>query len=175
MINYYVFVRQKGCLDPNDVIYHVKVGTSDREFAKLCLVKEFCKDCGHYFRKRGNETDIAMDFLHRSVFKGIPSYKLDFRKATLTISQLYQMIIDDTFDAFESNLASTLSQQYFYFKDNPKWRINHKSYVLQRELAISTRKYLSHSKESQSIQVAIATCLILILFMIESYLTGIGL
>lgn len=171
----FYFIRQMAKFDTNDVLYVVYVGTSVNEFSKYCQVREISKDCGYYFEPVSTISDQALDNLHKSVFKGLPKWKISFRSQSVSISKLYKMIEEDSFAKNEANMASSLDLQYFYFKHNPEWREAHSSYVLRREFANSTRKNLSQSKRDDLVSALIGAGLFLVLYLIECYLNGMGI
>ena len=172
MKRYYYFVRNLNGFGPDDVVYKVAVGSSMREHAKLTLVSEFAKDCGMYFHPVSDVSDRAIDSLANSLFKGTSFALMHLRRANVSISGLYQMIVDDSFTAFEKNLAepsakirllSLLSPSFFF--------INHTSNS-NTTCQPRRRKYLSLAEGSENTRVLIGVCLILVLFMLAGYLEG---
>lgn len=104
MKNYYVFVRNLGSFTHDSVVYTVTVGQSRRELVKLALVQEYVRDCGLYFHKRSDTTDRTLENLANGLFKGSSFASLHLRRVQVTISRLYELIIDDSFTEFENNL-----------------------------------------------------------------------
>lgn len=172
MKRYYYFVRNLNGFCPDDVIYKVAVGSSMREHAKMVLVSEFARDCGMYFQPVSDVSDRAISSLANSLFKGTSFALMYLRKANVSISDLYQMIVDDSFVTFEKNLSEpatkfrllSLISPSFFFINQPSKCIT--------TCQPSRSKYLSHAKGLQNTNVAIAFCLILGLFMLAGYLEG---
>ena len=161
MKRYYYFVRNLNGFGSDDVVYKVAVGSSLREHAKMVLVSEFAKDCGMYFQQVSDVSDRAISSLANSLFKGTSFALMYLRRANISISDLYQMIVDDSFVTFEQNLTepatkfqllSLLSPSFFF--------INQPSKCIT-SCQPSRSKYLSHAKGSQNASVAIAFGLIL--------------
>lgn len=172
MKRYYYFVRNLNGFDSDDVVYKVAVGSSMREHAKMVLVSEFARDCGMYFQPVSDVSDRAISSLANSLFKGTSFALMYLRRANVSISDLYQMIVDDSFVTFERNLTepatkfrllSILSPSFFF--------INQPSKCIT-SCQPSRSKYLSSAKGSENTQVLISVCLILGLFLLASYLEG---
>lgn len=172
MKRFYYFVRNLNGFCPDDVVYKVAVGSSMREQAKMVLVSEFAKDCGMYFQPVSDVSDRAIESLANSLFTGSAFALMYLRRADISISDLYRMIVDDSFTTFEKNLAEptaklrllSLLSPSFYFINQPSKCIT--------SCQPSRSKYLSHAKGSQNTSVAIAFGLILGLFMLAGYLEG---
>lgn len=172
MKRYYYFVRNLNGFGSDDVVYKVAVGSSLREHAKMVLVSEFAKDYGMYFQQVSDVSDRAISSLANSLFKGTSFALMYLRRANVSISDLYQMIVDDSFITFEQNLTepatkfrllSLLSPSFFFF--------NQPSSCITK-CQPSRSKYLSHAKGSENTHVLISVCLILVLFMLAGYLEG---
>lgn len=172
MKRYYYFVRNLNGFGSDDVVYKVAVGSSMREHAKIILVSEFARDCGMYFQPVSDVSDRAISSLANSLFKGTSFALMYLRRANISISDLYQMIVEDSFTTFEKNLAepttklrllSLLSPSFFF--------INQPSKCITT-CQPSRSKYLSHAKGSENTLVLISVCLILGLFMLAGYLEG---
>lgn len=172
MKRYYYFVRNLNGFGSDDVVYKVAVGSSMREHAKMVLVSEFAKDCGMYFQPVSDVSDRAIDSLANSLFKGTSFALMYLRRANVSISDLYQMIVDDSFTTFEKTLCepatkfrllSLLSPSFFFF-NQPS--------VCNTSCQPRRRKYLSLAEGSENTRVFIGVCLILVLFMLAGYLEG---
>lgn len=172
MKRYYYFVRNLNGFCPDDVVYKVAVGSSMREHAKMILVSEFARDCGMYFQPVSDKSDRAVSSLANSLFKGTSFALMYLRRANVSISDLYQMIVDDSFITFERNLTepktkfrllSLLSPSFFF--------INQPSKCIT-SCQPSRSKYLSPAEGSENTHVLISVWLILGLFMLAGYLEG---
>lgn len=172
MKRYYYFVRNLNGFCSDDVVYKVAVGASLREHAKLVLVSEFAKDCGMYFQPVSDVSDKAIDSLANSLFKGTSFALMYLRRANISISELYKLIIDDSFLAFEKSLTepatkfrilSLLSPSFFFINQPPKCITSCQP---------SRSKYLSHAEGSENTRALIGAWLILVLFLLAGYLEG---
>lgn len=172
MKRYYYFVRNLNGFSPDDVVYKVAVGSSMREHTKMVLVSEFAKDCGMYFQPVSDVSDRAIDSLANSLFKGTSFALMYLRRADVSISELYQMILDDSFIAFEQTLCepatkfrllSLLSPSFFF--------INQRSNC-NTSCQPSKSKYLSLAEGAENTRVLIGVWLILGLFLLAGYLEG---
>ena len=125
----YYFVRKAGGLTAGITIYHVWVGTSQREQTKKKLVEEFCKDNSLPFTIWGALVDSLIDqFTDKFKADGC-KYAKPYRTASVSISQLYRMIIDDSFERFEANNLPSAFEIYINHYSDPEYiqRQNKKS------------------------------------------------
>lgn len=170
MKSYFWFVRQMHGFGVDDVVYKVSVGSSMREQAKLALVQEYAKDCGMYLERVSDSSDMAISNLAKSLFKDSSLANLYLRRANLTISQLYKIIIDDSFEKFEKSvtfshshalLLSLISPSSFYHQKQ-----SHSNTICQPY----RRKNLSQSGGNEITNVLIKAGFILALFLLSGYL-----
>lgn len=142
----YCFIQTKGLLGPEMFIYVVWAGSSLRESAKLSLVEEYCRDQGFYFKKWGDVVDSALDEVRKSVGKGANGGRFAFKMISVTIHELYNLIIDDSFGAIEKNYCETQAGIRFMFGDTIRYHeaMNQQN-VIQRANPLR-RKNLSSEK-----------------------------
>lgn len=172
MKRYFYFVRNLHGFCANDVVYKVGVGSSLRECAQVELIRQFATDCGCYFRLVSDKSDRAINCLAESLFPDSKFALLHLRRANLSVTELYRLIVEDSFATFERDLhesrskfqlLSNLSPTFFYH--------NHKSNCIT-SCQPNRRKYLSPAKGSENTQVALAIGVIIVLFLISGYLEG---
>lgn len=173
MKHYYYFVRNLNGFSSDDVVYKVAVGSSMREHVKFELVNQYAKDCGMYFRLVSVESDCAISQLAKNLFTGTLFSEMHLRRANISIAQLYEMIIDDSFVFFESSLTESSSKIQLLNLISPSFRYQNSHPHCDTTCQPYRRKYLSHGKGSLNTQVLIGFCLILVLFMLSGYLEGI--
>lgn len=172
MKRYYYFVRNLNGFGSNDVVYKVAVGSSMREHAKMILVSEFARDCGMYFQPVSDKSDRAISSLANSLFKGTSFALMYLRRANISISDLYQMIVDDSFTTFEKNLAEPTAKLRLLSLLSPSFFFINQPSKCNTTCQPSRSKYLSHAKGSENTHVLISVWLILGLFMLAGYLEG---
>ena len=172
MKRYYYFVRNLNGFSPDDVVYKVAVGSSMREHAKLILVSEFAKDCGMYFQPVSDVSDRAIDSLANSLFKGTTFALMYLRRADVSVSDLYQMIVDDSFIAFEKTLCEPATKFRLLSLLSPSFFFINQPFNCNTSCQPRRRKYLSLAKGSENTRVLISVWLILVLFMLAGYLEG---
>lgn len=167
----YCFLRSRGNLSPGDVIYQVWVGSYLREFTKLRLVQEYCKDCGLYFEKWSLEVDSRLD-REKSRFQ--PSGNLlssPFLSASISIDKLYAMIIDDSFSAFEKTLNLTPIEKWCRYRQTIQYcQSVNKSNVLHHAYP-HVRKNLSSSNGVEGYKAACGFAGILVLIVLDIIMT----
>lgn len=103
----YFFVRHSGGLSVGETIYHVWVGSSEREKTKLALVQAYCKDNDLPMVLWSHEVDSLIEsFMEKHKADGCELAK-PYRTASVTINTLFHLILDDSFNKFEAqNYAS---------------------------------------------------------------------
>lgn len=171
----YVFVHVVGKFSPNDVVYHVHVGESERDCAQLALIKEFCRDCGFYLKERGRDTDIMTDNLAKSVFPDALIPRLHLRFVSISVSECYRRIIDDEWSDIET--SNVRSKSYFHILSRTSDNIYSPSIrpkAIKRP-AFRTRKNLSPMLEEELTRVALSFAIIAFLFLLVGYLDGLQL
>ena len=172
MKRYYYFVRNLNGFGSDDVVYKVAVGSSMREHAKMVLVSEFARDCGMYFQPVSDMSDRAINSLANSLFKGTSFALMYLRRANISISDLYQMIVDDSFVTFEKNLAEPTTKLRLLSLLSPSFLFLNQPIKCITSCQPSRSKYLSHDEGSENTQVLISVWLILGLFLLAGYLEG---
>lgn len=117
----FYFVRHSGGLNVGETIYHVWVGTSLREKAKQKLVEIFCRENDLPFVP----WSLAVDSL---IEQQMAKYKADgckgrypYRTASITISKLYQLIIEDSFERFEADNLPSKFEIYINHYNDPEY------------------------------------------------------
>lgn len=172
MKRYYYFVRNLNGFCSNDVVYKVAVGSSMREQAKLVLVSEFAKDCGMYFQPVSDVSDRAIESLANSLFTGSSFALMYLRRADISICDLYQMIVDDSFLTFEKNLTEPTTKFRLLSLLSPSFLFLNQPSKCNTTCQPSRSKYLSHAEGSENTHVLISVWLILGLFILAGYLEG---
>lgn len=172
MKHYYYFVRNLNGFSSGDVVYKVAVGSSMREHVKFELVNQYARDCGMYFRLVSVESDCAIGQLAKNLFAGTLFPEMHLRRANISIAQLYEMIIDDSFVYFESSLTETRSKIRLLNLISPSFLFQNSHPHCITTCQPYRRKYLSHAEGSENTRALIGFCLILVLFMLSGYLEG---
>lgn len=115
----YCFIRDFGRMRPGSYVYHVKVGSSDREQIKFALVQNYCQDVGIYFKKWSCEVDKTLCLAEKAWPSkwGLPISP--FQHVSISIYELYKLIIEDAFETFESRPHATPAQSFFYRQFDP--------------------------------------------------------
>lgn len=168
----YLFARNLGRFSREDVLYIVSVGSSQREQVKFDLVQEYCKDCGIYFQPVSDRTDTVIRNLASSLFSGCLWPSLMVRKATVSITQLYDMIIDDSFIAFE--MSHHPQRHFFHLMHHIDPHFLHHFPISKSNTLLPTqrRKNLKSSERESIGQAIIGFCLILLTFVVAGYICG---
>lgn len=173
MKHYWYFVRKVSGFTPDDVIYKVAVGNSMRETAKCELIKSYAMDCGLYFNPVCDNSDQAIYELAKSLFPSSDFPMMYLRRANVSVNQLYDMIIDDSFGSFEE--ALTVPKTIFKTLSllSPDFLRTHSHLSSITQSPTLRRKYLSHLYGSDVKKALWGFGLILAMFLLSGYLEGI--
>ena len=169
----YLFVRTMNHFSVNDVVYHVWVGNSQRELTQLALVQCYCKDCGLFMQPWSDRTAKSVQNLANGLFPGTSASIFLLKRADVTISELYEMILDDSFTAYEKRLARPKGWQTILTLFDPSFQRLQTQSNCNTSCLPLIRKYLSDGMEDNLFKTAIAFCLILALFLTSGFLEGI--
>lgn len=169
----YLFVRQVNHFTMDDVLYHVRVGSSQRELTQLSLVQNYCKDCGLFMQPWSDTTAKSVQNLANGLFPGTSASIFLLKRADVTISELYQMILDDSFTAYEKKLARPKGWQTILTLFDPSLQRYQTQSKCNTSCLPLIRKYLSDGMKDDFTRATIAFCLILALFLTSGYLEGI--
>lgn len=170
----YCFLRSSGKLCPGDVVYQVWVGSFLREFTKLTLVQEYCKDCGLYFEKWSPMVDSRLDEMKSRYVSSGNVLTTPFLSASITIDKLYAMIIDDTFDSFEASLFLTSTEKWQRYRQTIRYHLSlSKSNVLQN-VNPSVRKNLSLRNRHEVQKTLFLFLCLVVLIIIDAIVTNLA-
>lgn len=170
----YCFLRSGGLNSPEDFIYIVWVGSSLRELAIKSLVEEYARDCGLYFKRWSLLVDSDID-------KASSRYKADgnglgfaFRTISISIQELSNLIVDDSFDALEKAYTMSDAEKWCRFHNSIEYvsAVN-RSNVIQNA-SPSLRKYLSLAKKSQRVRVVACFIGMMMIFALDALVSHIG-
>lgn len=164
----YCFLRSRGNLSPGDVIYQVWVGSYLREFTKLTLVQEYCKDCGLYFEKWSPLVDSHLDAMKSRYQSDGNVFSSPFVSASITIDKLYALIIDDGFAAFEKSLNLTPFEKWCRYRQTIRYHQSIKTNNVIPHAYPHVRKNLSLSNRHEGLKAACCLVGVLILLALDA-------
>lgn len=156
------------------VVYYVKVGASSRQQTKYALVREYCKDCGLYFEPISCTSDDAIRSLEDSLFSGSNRFARKLRRVTISIDELYTLIIDDSFVSFEQSLAEKKGYSYFRSMVDPSFFFAQNKLKKIKIPASPVRKYLKYGQGAPVNLFLINSVAVLIVWLITAYLESRG-
>lgn len=158
---------------PDSFIYHVYVGISWREQAKAKLIEEFCKDNGMYFRKWSQTVDSGIQNAEKQFRSyGSPTSR-PFNHAHVSVNDLYQMIIDDSFDRYEANFKPSKLSLLLHFHNSIPFTRYHNRFPSITTCPPHRRKNLSSGKLAESRVTIGAMIGILCLIILDTIVTNI--
>lgn len=174
MVHYWYFFRELCRPSVESVVYYVKVGASSRQQTKLTLVREYCKDCGLYFEPISCTSDDAIRNLEKSLFSGSNWFARKLRRVTISIDELYTLIIDDSFVSFEQTLAEKKSYSIFRSMVDPSFFFAQSKIKKIKTPASPLRKYLKYGKGDPANSFLINSVAVLIVWLITAYFESRG-
>ena len=155
-------------------MYVVWVGSSLRELAIKSLVEEYARDCGLYFKRWSPQVDSDIDKASSRYLTDANGLGFAFRSISISIQELSNLIVDDSFDAMKKAYTMSQSEKWCRFRNSIEnvSALNH-SFVIQNA-SPSPRKYLSLAKKSQRVRVVACFIGIVILFALDALVSHIG-
>ena len=139
-----------------------------REQTKFALVHEFCEDAGIYFRRWSDDVDKALAFAANSWTSPLELISSPFRHVTINIETLYQLIIDDSFESFESKVPMTKSELYLRFINDPQDIIRKSNRFCNTACPSSKGKNLSFDRLTDGGKFWVGSLLILLIFLADA-------
>lgn len=170
----YCFLRSSGLSSPEDFVYVVWVGSSLRELAIKSLVEEYAKDTGLYFKRWSREVDSDIDKASSRYLTDANGLGFSFRSISISIQELSNLIVDDSFGALEKAYTMSASEKWCRFRNSIEYvsAIN-RSIVIQHA-SPSLRKYLSLAKKSQRVRVVACFVGVLMILALDALVSHVG-
>lgn len=170
----YCFLRSSGLSNPDDFIYIVWVGSSLRELAIKSLVEEYARDTGLYFKQWSQDVDSYIDKARSRFRTDANGLGFAFRSISISIKELSNLIVDDSFGAMEKAYSMTDSEKWCRFHNSIEYvaAVNHSNVI--RNASPSLRQYLSLAKKSQRVRVVACFIGMMILFALDAFVSHLG-
>lgn len=170
MKQYYCFIREPYRFTTDSVVYTVSVGSSQRERAKLELVRLWCLDAGAYFKMRSDDVQTTIDNLAETMFPSIDFPRLLLRRKYVTISELYRLIVDWSWSEIESDYSVTPAFLHQFKNTSMASLFIKTSKGAKTVCQTVTRKYLSDEVDNSPLFAAVNFGLIVALFLFTSWI-----
>lgn len=114
----YCLIRNFGRMRPGHFIYTIYVGRSDREQVLLAVIQEYCKDVGYYFKLWSPEVDSAISLAEKPFVESGCPFKSPFIRASLSVKDLYEKIVDGSIESFEDKFAESQFSLWMQFSQS---------------------------------------------------------
>lgn len=167
------FLRATGQLMPDAFIYVVWVGSSLRESAKLALVEEYCKDCGLYFHRWSPQVDSALEQMEKGFWLSGTQVGHKHPMISITIHELFDMIIDDSFAEKERNFTLSPFGVWMRFRNTIDYVRYQNKLMGNTKCSPFKRKYLSYGKLTEGRRAALCCVGVLMIFLLDSLMSAI--
>ena len=141
----YCFIRNLTNLDVGSFIFIVWVGSSLRELTQLSKVEELCKSKGFYFERWTNLVNSRIEKISAKFVKNGYAIACPFRYASITLSELSSMILNNSFDSFESSIEMTAAEKWYRYHHDLDFIQSQNRISVLRHAYPHERKYLSPS------------------------------
>lgn len=155
-------------------MYVVWVGSSLRELAIKSLVEEYAKDCGLYFKRWSPQVDSDIDKAGSKYRSDANGLGFAFRSISISIQELSNLIVDDSFDAMEKAYTMSQSEKWCRFRNTIEYVSALNRSIVIQYASPSPRKYLSLAKKCQRVRVVACFIGIVILFALDALVSHIG-
>lgn len=170
----YCFIQPQGLNSPDAFIYVVWVGSSLRELAIKSLVEEYAKDTGCYFRKWTCLVDSHIDEADRRFRGNEDALGFVFRSIEVSIKELSNLIVDDSFGAIEKAYVMSQSEKWARFHNTRDYIEQINRARVSQHASPSLRKYLSLGMKSQRVQAVACFIGILMILALDALVSHIG-
>ena len=168
----YCLVRTDAPLDVGSFVYVVWVGTTDTDFEKLCLVQEFCKDVGWYFKRWSATVDSALEKRRKISRTDGTRAVTPYTMIQLNIRQCYEAILDDSFAAIETNHVMTPQETRWRFRNTIPFILRQNGQSCNTTCPPSRRKYLSHRGGKAFYNVGLNLSLAILLIILDAIISN---
>lgn len=127
MKSQYLLIRVNAPMASDTVVYHVWVGTSERETQLFQLAQSWARSSGATFRLWSEDVDFWLEYEADKVFSGCGILNFGFQRADVSIGELVKLIDGRMFEAFEKSLTQpkvffSMLRHYRPTVDNPQFR-----------------------------------------------------
>ena len=170
----YCFLRSSGLNGPEDFIYVVWVGSSLRELAIKSLVEEYARDAGLYFKRWSLMVDSDIDKAKSRFKTDANGLGFSFRTISVTIKELSNLIVDDSFGALEKAYTMSESEKWCRFHNSIEYAaaVNHSNVI--QNASPSLRQYLSLAKKSQRVQAVACFVGMMMIIALDALVSHLG-
>lgn len=141
----YCFIRNIANLDVGNFIYLVWVGSSLRELTLLSRVEEQSKSKGFYLERWTVLVNSRIEEISAKFVKNGYAISCPFRYASITLSELSSMILDNSFESFESSIEMTAAEKWYRFHHDINFIQSQNRISVLQNAYPRRRKYLSPS------------------------------
>lgn len=139
----YLFRHENVPMHVNSVVYHVWVGTSEREQKFLAQVKHESQFAGYTIQQWDESVDMWLLVESERVFSGAGLINFGFVRADLTISELRELCFSKCWKSFESAIPLSQSFLRMFREARPDLYSRKNLSGTVRSRALLTRKNLS--------------------------------
>ena len=145
MIHKYVFLRNPESVNPDSVVFFVRVGESETERRNLRVINSYAAVMGAWFERVSLSVDSRLIELEREAFGSIRDVFIRFRTCSISSSDIIRLLENQELPTFEASymmskqssvLRAMLSTDFFV-----KWFSNPR----KRQCKSLPRKNLSHA------------------------------
>ena len=141
----YCFIRNLTNLDVGSFIFIVWVGSSLRELTQLSRVEEQCKSKGFYLERWTNLVNSRIEKISAKFVKNGYAIACPFRYASISLSELSSMILNNSFDSFASSIEMTAAEKWYRYHHDLDFIQSQNRISVLRHAYPHERKYLSPS------------------------------
>lgn len=145
MIHKYVFLRNPESVNPDSVVFFVRVGDSEAERRNLRIINSYAAVMGAWFERVSLSVDSRLIDLELQAFGGVQDVVVRFRTCSISSSDIVRLLMRQELPTFEASymmpkqssvLRAMLSTDFYV-----KWFSNPRKSPCKS----LTRKNLSHA------------------------------
>lgn len=143
----YLFRHENRELHPDSVIYHLWVGTSEREQKLLAQVKYEAFHNGYTLQLWDESVDMWLMVQAEQVFSSAGILNFGFTRADVTVAELRELCYSHLWESYESRLYVTQAFTRMLCEARPDLYRRHSLSDNSKSCALLRRKNLSQVQE----------------------------
>lgn len=103
MIHKYVFLRNPESVNPDSVVFFVRIGDSEAERRNLRVINSYAAIMGAWFERVSLSVDSRLIELEREAFGGIQDFVVRFRTCSISSSDIVRLLMRQELPSFEAS------------------------------------------------------------------------
>lgn len=151
MKRYFLYVPDGDSMTCESVVVWLFAGSSNREFAKLCLMEQYAMDTDGFLRQKDEDTLQWLDDHAARLFEGSLLPQLHLRCVKMSVTDCYRMTIDGTLEWYCKSYANQRGLLSMLWSHDTNFMRKMYRKKMSYNMSCGARKYLSPSFRNDSL------------------------